>query len=113
MYLTGTKLSPCLQDAVAAGVSQAIQQLRSGAFSRQRIRQGALQQARSFRAALNAEVQAIFEEHGVRLSAADWFAEHFCHKRVCDAAGCLSLHSTHVTLYSLPPKREQQHSASC
>ncbi|KAL4431745.1 hypothetical protein ABPG77_002961 [Micractinium sp. CCAP 211/92] len=68
------------QDAVAAGVSQAIQQLRSGAFSRQRIREGALQQARSFRAALNAEVQAIFEEHGVRLSAADWFAEHFCHK---------------------------------
>lgn len=71
---------PCLQDAVAAGVSQAIQQLRNGAISRQHIREGAVQQARGFRAALNAEVQAIFEEHGVRLSAADWFAEHFCHK---------------------------------
>ncbi len=101
MFLIGTKLSPCLQDAVAAGVSQAIQKLHSGEFSRQRSREAALQQARCFRAALNAEVQAIFDAHGVRLSAADWFAEHFCHKMGLQCCRRSALHSIHVTLYSL------------
>lgn len=65
---------------MAAGVGRAIQLLRNGTFNRRRIRERALELAELYRAALNAEVQAIFEAHGVHVDAKAWFAEHFRHK---------------------------------
>jgi hypothetical protein len=69
-----------LQKAVRAGVERAIELLQRRELSRQSIRAGALALAAQFRAALNAELQRMFDLHGVRIDAAKYFAEHFVHK---------------------------------
>ncbi len=63
-----------------AGVDQAIAMLASGAFSRRRIREEALQLARTFRATLNAELQHKLDRHCVPLNAESYFAQAFVHK---------------------------------
>jgi len=54
--------------------------LRSGTFNRQHIRELALAQVQRFRDALHAEIQRIFDLHGLKLKAEVYFREHFVYK---------------------------------
>lgn len=70
-------------EAVAAGVEQALRHLASGRFDRARIRAGAVERAREFRAALAAELQAILDENKVGRSCATGegiLSSQLCHK---------------------------------
>jgi hypothetical protein len=69
-----------LQEAVPAGVQDALRKLDSGEFDRQRIRAGALKLMASFSARLIAEVQGLCDERGVQIDAAAHFGQHVNNK---------------------------------